>query len=77
MAPASESAGRREHSLQEKSFKKKMFLNDYVCVFVCGCAWPSMSVEIRASLSGIKLRVQLAPVITEPSCLPEKGDVNV
>lgn len=73
MAPASELAGRREHSLQEKSFKKKMFLNDYVCVF----AWPSMSVEIRASLSGIKLRVQLAPVITEPSCLPEKGDVNV
>jgi hypothetical protein len=47
-----------------------------VCVFVCGRAWPSMSVEVKGSLSGIKLRVQQASVIAQPSCLPEKGDVD-
>lgn len=56
--------------------KKKVFFNDRVCVFVCGRAWPSMIVEVKGSLSGIKLRVQQASVIAQPSCLPEKGDVD-
>lgn len=76
LTPDSELADGEKHNFQKKSFKK-MFLNDRVCLFVCECAWPSLSVEVRGSLSGIKLRVQQAPVIAEPSRPPEKGDVSV
>lgn len=78
MAPASHRLTEGSTICNRRAFKEKKggVFNDCVCMFMRGRAWPSMSVEVmRGSLSGIKRRVQQAPVITETSCLPEK-DVN-